>query len=174
MGFGLRLNRVFKINWQVRNLIKLSRWLYLNLPVLGIITSKLIDRTLLTLYGIDVASFSINVRRLEISHPVGVLLGGNGLVSTGRVVLMSGVKLGGKNPNDKDYLEKHKRQQVFVFGDNVVIGSNSTILGPINICDNVLIGAMSLVNKSISEPGVYAGVPAKKISSIITEDWINN
>jgi acetyltransferase-like isoleucine patch superfamily enzyme len=47
-------------------------------------------------------------------------------------------------------------------GNNVLIGSNSTIL-PITIVDNVIIGAGSVVTKNISEPGVYVGNPAKKI-----------
>ena len=48
-------------------------------------------------------------------------------------------------------------------GNNVSIGSNATIL-PVDICDDVVIGAGSVVTKSISEPGVYAGCPAKKLN----------
>ena len=48
-------------------------------------------------------------------------------------------------------------------GNNVSIGSNATIL-PVDICDDVVIGAGSVVTKSISVPGVYAGCPAKKLS----------
>jgi acetyltransferase-like isoleucine patch superfamily enzyme len=48
-------------------------------------------------------------------------------------------------------------------GNNVSIGSNATIL-PVDICDDVVIGAGSIVTKSITEAGVYAGCPAKKIS----------
>jgi len=44
----------------------------------------------------------------------------------------------------------------------VSLGSNSTIL-PVNICSNVVVGAGSVVTKNITEPGVYAGCPAKKI-----------
>lgn len=44
-------------------------------------------------------------------------------------------------------------------GNNVCIGSNSTIL-PVNITDNVVIGAGSVVTKDIAEPGIYAGNPA--------------
>lgn len=47
-------------------------------------------------------------------------------------------------------------------GNNVHIGSNATIL-PIDICDNVTIGAGSVVTKDISEPGTYVGNPATKI-----------
>jgi acetyltransferase-like isoleucine patch superfamily enzyme len=50
-------------------------------------------------------------------------------------------------------------------GNNVSIGSNATIL-PVNICDNVVIGAGSVVTKNIEEPGIYAGNPAKKIRSL--------
>ena len=46
-------------------------------------------------------------------------------------------------------------------GNNVSIGSNSTIL-PVKICDNVVIGAGSVVTKDIKIPGVYFGNPAKK------------
>ncbi len=47
-------------------------------------------------------------------------------------------------------------------GNHVSIGSNATIL-PIHICDDVVIGAGSVVTKNIVEPGVYAGNPARKI-----------
>ena len=49
-------------------------------------------------------------------------------------------------------------------GNNVSIGSNATIL-PVSICDNVVIGAGSVVTKSITLPGTYAGNPAKKMKS---------
>lgn len=50
-------------------------------------------------------------------------------------------------------------------GNNVSIGSNATIL-PINICDNVVIGAGSVVTKNISKPGIYVGNPAKFLRQI--------
>ena len=45
-------------------------------------------------------------------------------------------------------------------GDRVYIGSNSTIL-PISICNDVVIGAGSVVTKDIIHSGIYAGNPAK-------------
>ena len=50
-------------------------------------------------------------------------------------------------------------------GNNVSIGSNATIL-PVEICDHVVIGAGTVVTKNITESGVYAGNPAKKIKEI--------
>ncbi len=50
-------------------------------------------------------------------------------------------------------------------GNNVSLGSNATIL-PIEICDNVVIGAGAVVTKNITQSGVYAGNPAKFIKPI--------
>jgi acetyltransferase-like isoleucine patch superfamily enzyme len=47
-------------------------------------------------------------------------------------------------------------------GNKVYIGSNSSIL-PVSICDDVVIGAGSVVTKDITESGTYAGNPARKI-----------
>ena len=49
-------------------------------------------------------------------------------------------------------------------GDNVFIGSNSTILYDVNIGNNVIIGAGSLINRDIPSGTVAAGVPAKVIN----------
>ena len=48
-------------------------------------------------------------------------------------------------------------------GNHVSIGSNATLL-PVSICDHVVIGAGSVVTKDITEPGNYAGNPARRIS----------
>jgi acetyltransferase-like isoleucine patch superfamily enzyme len=47
-------------------------------------------------------------------------------------------------------------------GNHVSIGSNATIL-PVRICDNVVIGAGSVVVRDIDSPGIYAGNPARKL-----------
>ena len=48
-------------------------------------------------------------------------------------------------------------------GNNVYIGTNSSIKEKINICDNVNIGLNSGVVKDITISGTYGGVPSKKI-----------
>jgi acetyltransferase-like isoleucine patch superfamily enzyme len=52
-----------------------------------------------------------------------------------------------------------------VIGNNVSIGSNATIL-PVSICHNTVIGAGAVVTKNIDTPGIYAGVPAKKMKDL--------
>ncbi|MDB9936703.1 N-acetyltransferase [Candidatus Pelagibacter sp.] len=49
--------------------------------------------------------------------------------------------------------------------DNVLIGSNATIL-PVNICSNVVIGSGAVVTKDIKKKGIYAGNPAKFLKDI--------
>lgn len=49
-----------------------------------------------------------------------------------------------------------------IIGNNVSIGSNSTVL-PVKICDNVVIGAGSVVTKDVVKSGIYFGNPAKFI-----------
>lgn len=52
-------------------------------------------------------------------------------------------------------------------GDRVSIGSNATIM-PVTICNDVVIGAGSVVTKDITQPGIYAGNPARFIRSVTT------
>lgn len=167
-----RLRPLWLVESHVRGLISLSRWFYRRVPVIGRAVSLVIDRLMLTIFGLDVTSHSIAVRRLSISHPNGVLLGGNGVVSAGRVAIMAGVKFVGRSPSNAGYVAAAQAGRTFVFGDNVVIGVNSVIVGPVDICDNVVIGTMSLVNRSISEPGTYVGIPVRKISDEASDEWV--
>ncbi|OFW52522.1 MAG: UDP-3-O-(3-hydroxymyristoyl)glucosamine N-acyltransferase [Actinobacteria bacterium RBG_13_35_12] len=49
-----------------------------------------------------------------------------------------------------------------IIGNDVSIGTNATIL-PVNIINNVVIGAGSVVTKDILEAGIYAGNPSHLI-----------
>jgi acetyltransferase-like isoleucine patch superfamily enzyme len=50
-------------------------------------------------------------------------------------------------------------------GNRVSIGSNATIL-PVTVCDRAVIGAGSMVTKDITQPGFYAGNPARLLRSL--------
>ena len=70
------------------------------------------------------------------------------------VMFINDIFKNGKTGGDRSNWLKTK------IGNNVLIGSNSTIL-PVSICDGVVIGAGSVVTKNITKKGVYAGNPAK-------------
>lgn len=50
-------------------------------------------------------------------------------------------------------------------GDRVSIGSNATIM-PVTICDDTVIGAGAVVTRSIDQPGIYAGNPARRLRAL--------
>ena len=63
------------------------------------------------------------------------------------------------------FAQKYRIEKT-VLGNNVFLGANAVILPGIKITDNVIIGAGAVVTKDIVEGGVYAGNPAKHLSSI--------
>ena len=85
-----------------------------------------------------------------------VTVGSNCFVGHGVMFINDLFSKGGPAQGDKSLWKET------IIGDNVSIGSNATIL-PVKICDNVVIGAGSVVTKNINKPGVYVGNPAKEI-----------
>lgn len=54
-------------------------------------------------------------------------------------------------------------------GNRVSLGSNATIM-PVRIADDIVIGAGAVVTKDLTEPGVYAGNPAKLVRKLARTD----
>ena len=95
--------------------------------------------------------------------------GGLGVVVHGNVVfgrdchVDQGVTIGGTS----------KKEQVPCLGDHVYVGAGAKILGPISIGNNVVIGANSVVVKSIPDHSLVVGVPGKVIKTgIIKSDYV--
>jgi acetyltransferase-like isoleucine patch superfamily enzyme len=88
-----------------------------------------------------------------------VTIGSHCFIGHGVVFVNDLFKAGGPARGD---VTKWKATNI---GNHVSIGSNATIL-PVSICDSVVIGAGSVVTKDITESGIYAGNPAKKLRSI--------
>tara|TARA_Y100000590_G_C15497214_1_gene930135 strand:- start:313 stop:789 length:477 start_codon:yes stop_codon:yes gene_type:complete len=84
-----------------------------------------------------------------------VTIGKKCFISHGSVFINDLAK-DGKIRRKSKYFKKTK------IGDNVVIGSNCTIL-PVEIVNGVVVGAGSVVTKNLAIKGVYAGNPAKLI-----------
>jgi len=86
----------------------------------------------------------------------GVTIGDDTVVAHGVMFINDTFSLGGP-ANGRHELWRDTR-----VGSHVSIGSNTTIL-PVTICDDVVIGAGSVVTKAITIPGTYAGNPARRI-----------
>lgn len=88
-----------------------------------------------------------------------VTIGSNCFIGHGVMFINDLFSEGGPAAGDKT---KWKTTQI---GNHVSIGSNATIL-PVSVCDHVVIGAGSVVTKNITEPGIYAGNPARRLRNI--------
>ena len=86
-----------------------------------------------------------------------VTIGEDCFISHGAMFINDPFKIGGPARGDQtQWKETH-------IGNRVSIGTNATIM-PVSICDDVVIGAGSVVTKDITEPGTYAGNPARRMS----------
>ncbi len=83
-----------------------------------------------------------------------VTIGDDCVISHGAKFINDSYKIGGPARGDKTLWKSTS------IGNRVAIGTNSTIL-PVNICNDVVVGAGSVVTKDITEPGIYAGNPAR-------------
>lgn len=50
-----------------------------------------------------------------------------------------------------------------ILGDEVYLGTNSSVKEKLSVCDNVTLGMNACVVKNIVQPGTYVGVPCYKV-----------
>jgi acetyltransferase-like isoleucine patch superfamily enzyme len=81
-------------------------------------------------------------------------IGDDCFISHGAMFINDLFSIGGPAKGRRDLWRSTK------IGNGVSIGTNATIL-PVSICDRVVVGAGAVVTKDITEPGVYAGNPAR-------------
>ncbi len=116
---------------------------------------------------------------LEIGNNVGISC--TAIVCHRKIVIGNDVKIGGNvviYDTDFHSLDARERNAIpestanirtaeVVIGDGVFIGAHSTILKGVSIGQNAIIGAGSIVTKTVPENELWAGNPAKFIKKII-------
>lgn len=130
-----------------------SHWLYVHhVPLLP----KLFQLMIFFMYNCNVhpkVEIGINT---EFSHcGIGVLINANVKIGN-NCVIGNNCSVVGQKPYKK----------VPQIGNNVYIGMGAVIQGPVIIEDNVVIGANSVVNKSVKSDSIVAGIPAKVIGKV--------
>lgn len=85
-----------------------------------------------------------------------VEIGNDCVIAHGVMFINDAFRSGGPARGDRELWERTR------IGDRVAVGSNATIL-PVTICDDVVIGAGSVVTRDITRPGIYAGNPARQL-----------
>jgi acetyltransferase-like isoleucine patch superfamily enzyme len=83
-----------------------------------------------------------------------VTIGDDCFIAHGVVFINDRFERGGPAGGDRS------RWKATTIGYSVSIGSNATIL-PVTIADRVVVGAGAVVTRDLTEPGVYAGNPAR-------------
>ncbi len=85
-----------------------------------------------------------------------------GTILTSKVLLKNGSFLG---PNVITLGSTHKRETIHgtVIGERTYIGAGSKLLCGVQVCADTVVGALSFVNKDVTEKGIHAGIPTKKI-----------
>lgn len=104
--------------------------------------------------------WSINI---DTQRPWMIEIGDNVHITAGVIVLQHGYDWA---VIQKKYGEVTGSSGKVKIGNNVFIGTKTTILKGVTVGDNVIIGANSLVNKSLPSNGVYAGNPARFIMTL--------
>jgi serine O-acetyltransferase len=118
------------------------------------------------LTGIEIHPGAQIGRRVFIDHGMGVVIGETTEIGDD-VLIYKGVVLGGTS------LEKQKRHPTI--GDHVVLGTGTTVLGPVTIGDSVRVGAGSVVIDSVPPGSTVVGVPGRVVrDGMRTETDLNH
>ncbi|CAN0313406.1 unnamed protein product [Ectocarpus sp. 12 AP-2014] len=90
-----------------------------------------------------------------IDHGASLVIGATAIIGA-RVILYHGVTLGNSGKKVSPGGKRHP-----TIGDRVVLGAGAKILGDITVEDDVLVGANSVVTKSVPKHHTAVGVPAR-------------
>lgn len=116
-------------------------------------------------YGLEIPYETEIGPGLYIGHIGGIVINGKSKIGK-NVNILNGVLIG--------YEPRGKRKGCPVIGDEVWIGSNSVIVGNIEIGNNVLIAPNSFVNFNVPNNSIVIGNPARIIyKEKATEGYVN-
>jgi serine O-acetyltransferase len=115
------------------------------------------------LTGISIPASAVIGHSFYIGHFGGIIINSNTIIGD-NCNISQGVTIGVSGQGNK--------RGVPIIGSRVYLGANAVIVGKINIGNNVLVGACSLVNTSIADDSVAIGVPAIIVSQKGSKDYI--
>lgn len=109
-------------------------------------------------YGIFVSPLAVFPESLTLVHPTGVVIG-RGVVIGEDVRIFQNATLGGARVGDME------RQAYPKVGSGVTIFAGAVIVGSVELGDGCIVGANSVVTRSIPAGTVAVGAPARVVRS---------
>lgn len=91
-----------------------------------------------------------------------IKIGNNTRIGTQTIIIASNHQFGDPNTLIKDSITKKGIE----IGENIWFGARVTVLDGVEICNDSIVGACSLVSKKLESKGIYVGVPVKMIKKI--------
>ena len=114
---------------------------------------RLVSQVMRLFTGIEIHPGAKIEKGFFIDHGMGVVIGETAVIGR-NCVLFHNVTLGGTG--------KHKGKRHPTLGDNVLVGTAATLLGPVTIGDNVKIGAETvIINQDVPSNCTVVGAPGR-------------
>jgi len=120
-------------------------------------TARLLSQFARFVTGVEIHPAADIGRRCVIDHGTGVVVGSTAEIGDD-VLLYHGVTLGNRRP-----VEGKRHPTV---GDDVLLGANATILGPIEIGDGATVGGAAVVVQPVEAGTTVVGNPAKPVDRV--------
>ena len=105
-----------------------------------------------------------NVISGEIHIGDNTILGHNCMLLTGTHNFKNGKRISLLDNSKEEETPKTGRD--IIIGEGCFIGSGVTVIGPVNIGNNVIVASGSVVNKNIKDSCFVGGIPAKLIKKL--------
>lgn len=109
-------------------------------------------------YGLHISNGASIGEGLTLPHPLGIVIG-MGVEIGKNSTIFQNVTIGTKHSSIDNEIKYPK------IGNNVIIYTNTVVIGDVSIGDNTIIGANSLVLENLESNSIYAGNPIKKIGT---------
>ena len=131
--------------WGYRVAHRLWKWRLL-------LVARIYSQIVRSLTGVEIHPGATIGRQLFIDHGMGVVIGETAVVGD-NVLLYHGVTLGGTSS------VRERRHPTI--GDRVVVGAGASVLGPVTIGHDSIIGANAVVVTDAPPHSVLTGIPAR-------------